>query len=67
VHKNIEKVVAARAVKNEGASMRMKELLEKGKAQLAAEERQKRKKKRSKEEREAVSLANAQKRLEGRN
>jgi len=62
LHRNIEKLAAAKAVKNEG-SLRMKDLHTSGKAQLTVENRDKRKKTRSREEAEEKQIKNAVKRV----
>lgn len=65
LHQNIERLAAAKAVKNDGNLLRIKELAEKGKAQLHLEEKSKQKKKsRKREEIEALQIEKAQQRLQ---
>ncbi|GBG25156.1 Hypothetical Protein FCC1311_013732 [Hondaea fermentalgiana] len=65
LHANIERLAAAKAVKNDGQLLRIKELAEKGKVQLQLEEKSKQKKRsRKREEIEALQLEKAQQRLQ---
>ena len=63
LHNNIEKIISAKAIKNEG-SLRLRQLEKTGKAQLALENASRAKKQRKRDDTQAVALKNAQKRYE---
>ncbi len=63
LHNNIEKIISAKAIKNEG-SLRLRQLEKTGKAQLALENASRAKKQRKRDDTQAIALKNAQKRYE---